>query len=318
MVEIGFTLSSEEFGPTDLVRIARLAEEAGFTFALISDHYHPWTDRQGQSPFVWTVIGGVAQATERLQLGTGVTCPTVRIHPAVIAQAAATAASIMPGRFFFGVGSGENLNEHILGGRWPSADVRQEMMEEAIEIIRLLFQGGSKSHRGRYFEVENARIYTLPERPPPIMVAAAGRRAAERAARIGDGLIGTRPDLDLLSAFEKNGGQEKPRYGQIHVCWAEDEATARKTALEVWPNAAIPGELGQELPLPRHFEQTAQNVTEEDVAESVVCGPDPERHIEAILEYATAGYDHVYVHQIGPDQEGAIRFYEHEVLPKIG
>jgi G6PDH family F420-dependent oxidoreductase len=317
MVEVGYAISSEEHWPNDIVRHARLAEEAGFGFALISDHYHPWVDRQGHSPFVWAVIGGISQATQRLRLGTGVTCPTIRIHPAIIAQAAATAGAMMPGRFFLGVGSGENLNEHILGDAWPEADVRQEMLEEAIAVIRLLWEGGTKSHRGRHYTVQNARIYTLPEQPVPIMVAAAGSKAAELAGRVGDGFVGTSPEAETIQAFEQAGGRGKPRFGQMTVCWAEDEASARKTALEFWPTGAIPGELGQELPMPAHFEQAAQLVTEEMIAESVVCGPDPQRHIDEIQSYVDAGYDHVYVHQVGPDQEGFIDFYQRQILPRF-
>ena len=315
MAEIGFTLSCEEHRPNALVRYARLAEEAGFTFALISDHFHPWTDRQGNAPFVWSVIGGVAQATERLVLGTGVTCPTMRIHPAIIAQAAATAADMMPGRFFLGVGSGEKLNEHIVGERWPSAIVRQDMLAEAIDVIRTLWQGGFQSYSGAYFTVEDARIYTLPEQLPPIMVAAAGPRSARLAGEVGDGLVSTAPNPQTVRQFDEAGGAGKPRYGQLTICWAEDEATARKTALEWWPTAAVPGELGQELPLPRHFEQAAKLVTEDAIAQAIVCGPDPQRHIDAIRQFTEAGFDHVFVHQVGPDQEGAIRFYQREILP---
>lgn len=319
MTEIGFSLSSEEHPPGDLVRYASRAEEVGFTFALISDHFHPWVDRQGHSPFVWSVLGGIAEATERLVVGTGVTAPIMRTHPAIIAQAAATTAAMMPGRFFLGVGTGENLNEHILGeSRWPPADERLEMLEEAIEVIRLLWQGGYQTHRGRFYSVQQARIYTLPEELPPIAVAAKGQKAANLAGRLGDALVGTGPDDEMMKAFDDAGGKGKPRYGQITVCWAEDEASARKTALEWWPNSAIPGELSTELALPRHFEQAAELVTEEKVAEGIVCGPDPERHLEAIREYANGGYDHVYVHQVGRDQEGFLRFYEAEVLPKLG
>jgi coenzyme F420-dependent glucose-6-phosphate dehydrogenase len=317
MTKIGYALSSEEHPPEDLVRYARRAEEVGFSFALISDHYHPWIDRQGNSPFVWSVIGGIAQVTQRLRLGTGVTCPTIRIHPAIIAQAAATSAVMMPGRFFLGVGSGENLNEHILGGYWPSADVRLEMLEEAVEVIRLLWKGGFQSHKGRHFSVENARVYTLPEEPPPIMVAASGQRAADLAGRIGDGLISTSPDPELRKSFEDAGGAGKTTYGQLHVCWSETEAEARKTAHEWWPNTSIKGELGQELPLPRHFEQAAEMLTEDDIAQKIVCGPDPERHLEQVHQFVEAGYDHVYVHQVGPDQEGFFHFYERELLPKL-
>jgi G6PDH family F420-dependent oxidoreductase len=316
MAEIGYALSCEEQTPTDLVRNAMRAEEIGFRFALISDHYHPWTDRQGQSAFVWSVIGAIAHATTRLELGTGVTCPTIRIHPAVIAQAAATSAAMMPGRFFLGVGSGENLNEHITGEYWPPADIRQDMLEEAVEIIRVLWEGGYQSYQGAYYTVENARIYSLPDEAPPIMVAAAGPKAADLAARVGDGLIGTAPESELIETFHTSGGNG-PIYGQLTVCWAPDEAAARKTAHEWWPNAAIPGELGQELPLPRHFQQAAGTLSEDDVAEAVICGPDPERHLEGIREFIKAGYSHVYVHQVGPDQEGFFNFYSSEVLPKL-
>ena len=311
--EIGYALSSEEHDPRDLVRFARLAEEQGFTYALISDHFHPWTDRQGQSPFVWAVVGAIAQATERLRLGTGVTCPTIRIHPAVIAHAAATATALMPGRFFLGLGTGENLNEHVLGDRWPEGAVRLKMLAEAIDVIRLLWEGGYQSHHGTYYTVEEARLYTLPDEPPPIMVAAAKAEAAQLAGTC-EGLIGTAPDAELLSEFDAAGGSGKPRFGQVTVCWAKDEAAARMSALEWWPNAALPGDLGQELALPRHYEQAAALVTEDDVAEKVVCGPDPDAHRAAIEEFAQAGYDHVYVHQVGPDQEGFLDFYGREIL----
>ncbi|HEX2031339.1 MAG TPA: TIGR03557 family F420-dependent LLM class oxidoreductase [Actinomycetota bacterium] len=317
MAEIGYTLSSEEQGPRELVRNAARAEEVGFTFALISDHFHPWTDRQGHSPFVWGVVGAVADATERLRLGTGVTCPTIRMHPAIVAHAAATAGCLMPGRFFLGLGTGENLNEHILGDRWPSIDQRLDMLEEAIDVIRLLWEGGQQTHRGRYYTVEQARIYDLPDEAVPIVVAAKGDRATKLAASKGDGLVGVSPDADLIRTFEDAGGRGKPRYGQLHVCWAETEEQARKTAKEWWPNTSLPGELGVELPLPRHFDQAAEVVTEDQVAESVVCGPDADRHIEAIQAYLDVGFDHVYVHQVGPDQDGFFRIYERDVLPKF-
>lgn len=317
MIEIGYKLCSEEHGPRDLVRFARRAEEAGFTFAMISDHFHPWVDRQGESPFVWGVLGAVAQATERLRVGTGVTCPTMRIHPAIIAHAAATAAALMPGRFLLGVGTGENLNEHVLGQRWPPAEVRREMLEEALEVIRLLWQGGLKSHRGRYYTVENARLYTLPDEPPPILIAASGEKAAELAGRRGDGLIATSPAKKLIREFKAAGGGRKPRYAEVTVCWAEDEAAARRTARAVWPISGMAGPLTSELALPSHFEAAAEGVSEDAIAEDVVCGPDPKRHLEAIRQFAAAGYDHVWVHQVGPDQDGFLAFYEREILPRL-
>jgi G6PDH family F420-dependent oxidoreductase len=221
----------------------------------------------------------------------------------------------MPGRFSFGVGSGENLNEHVLGDVWPSADERLEMLEEAIDVIRQLWDGGLTTYRGIHYRVENARIYTLPEQPPPIIVAATGPQAASLAASVGDGLCAPSPDKGVVSAYFEAGG-DGPRYGKLTICWAEDEAEARRTAFRAWPQTVIPGQASQELPLPKHFEDVAKLATEEKVAESIVCGPDVDRHVEAIRAFAEAGFGHVAVHQVGPDQEGMIRFYRQQVLPR--
>lgn len=233
MVEIGYKLSSEEHGPADLVRLARRAEEAGFTFASISDHIHPWTDQQGHSPSVWPMIGAIAQATERLTIGTGVTCPTIRTHPAIVAHAAATAACLLPGRFFLGVGSGENLNEHILGDRWPRAAVRREMLAEAIEVMRTLWKGGNRNHEGKHYQVENARIYDLPDERIPLYVAASGERVVELAGRAADGLIALAPDDELLSKFDEAGGKGKPRLAEVQVLYGDSEDEALKKAVEL-------------------------------------------------------------------------------------
>jgi G6PDH family F420-dependent oxidoreductase len=316
-MKLGHALSSEEHGPAQLVGNARRAEAAGFEFALISDHFHPWTDRQGQSPFVWGVIGAIAQATDNLELGTGVTCPTIRTHPAIVAHAAATSAALMPGRFFLGVGSGENLNEHVLGDRWPPVVERLDLLEEAIEVIRELWTGKLVSHRGEHYTVENARLYTLPDEPPPLVVAAAGPRSADIAARLGDGLVGVAPDEELVQAFERSGGSG-PRYGQVQVCWAPEEQEAKETALKWFPNIALPGDLSQELAQPAHFEQASELLGEDDMAEIVACGPDPDRHVEMIRRFADAGFDRLYIHQIGPEQEAAIDFYAREVMPRLG
>jgi coenzyme F420-dependent glucose-6-phosphate dehydrogenase len=315
VTKLGYTLSSEEFDAPSLVAQAERAERAGFAFASVSDHFHPWVDEQGESPFVWGTLGAISQRTERIELMTGVTCPTVRIHPAIVAQAAATAASLLPGRFSLGVGSGENLNEHIVGGGWPGVVVRQERLEEAIEVIRGLWEGRLMSHRGKHFTVENARIYSLPDELPPLLVAVAGERSVEIAARASDGLVGTAPVAESLQQFRSEGGEGKPTYGQLHVCWAEDEEAAKRLALKQWPNGAISGSHFLELPLPAHFEEATEMLDPDDIAESVVCGPDPERHRAAIQEYVDAGYDHVYIHQVGPDQDGFFDFYEREVLP---
>jgi G6PDH family F420-dependent oxidoreductase len=318
MVAIGYKLSCEEHGPSDLVSYARQAEEAGFTFAMLSDHYHPWIAEQGQSPFVWSVIGGIARATERLQIGTGVTCPLIRMHPAIIAQAAATAAAMLPGRFLLGVGTGESLNEHILGDYWPPAATRRAMLEEAVAVLRLLWQGGMRSHQGPYYTVENAQLYTLPEQPPAVLVAASGVHSARLAGRVGDGLITVGVDAKLVDRFTAAGGMGKPRYTELNVCWAAEEAEARRLARARWPIAGLPGgALLSDLRLPAHFAQAAKAVTEDDVAQAVVCGPDPARHIAAITQAAELGYTHVWVHQIGPDQAGFFQFYAQEVLPKF-
>lgn len=315
MVEIGLALSSEEHGPNALVEQARRAEDSGFGFAVISDHFHPWIDQQGQSPFVWAVLGGIARETSRMQVGTGVTCPLIRIHPVLVAQAAATAASMFEGRFFLGVGTGERLNEHVLGDRWPPAPERLAMLEEAIGIFRLLWEGGTRSFEGRYYRVEQARIYTLPESPSPIVMAASGRTSAQVAGRLCDGLIATAPARPVVEAFESSSGARKPRYGQLHVCWADTVERAEETALEWWPTAGFPPVTNSELPTPAQFEQIAKTVSPEALRKQMVLGPDPERYLSAITEYARAGFDHVYIHQAGPDVEGFLRFAEREILP---
>jgi G6PDH family F420-dependent oxidoreductase len=317
MTQFGYALSSEEHTPTDLVRNAARAERAGFDFATISDHFHPWIDNQGHSPFVWSVLGGIAQVTERLTVGTAVTCPTIRTHPAIIAQAAATVADMLPGRFFLGLGTGEQLNEHITGERWPSADERRDMLEEAIEVIRDLWTGEMVSHEGRYFTLVDARLYTLPAELPPVYVGASGPRAAALAARVAEGLISTSPNAEVVRAFEEAGGASMPRLGQVTVCWHRDEAEARRIARHYWPTSAVPGELTQELPLPRHFEQAAEPVTEEQLASQIICGSDVSRHVDGFKRYVEAGYTHVYVHQVGPEQDAFFEAYEREVLPQL-
>ena len=307
MPEIGYTLASEDWSPSDLVALAQRAEEVGFEYALVSDHIHPWVDNQGHSPFVWSTIGGISQATERLRVGTGVTCPLIRVHP----------ACLMPGRFFLGVGTGENLNEHVLGNRWPAPDERIEMLEEAIEVLRLLWEGGEQTHRGKHYTVDHCRIYDLPDDSIELAVAASQPIAAELAGRLGDAFITTSPDAELAKTFESAGGNGKPKYGQLHVCYGDDEEECKRLAAELWPNIAMQGSLGQELPRPEDFEQVAGMVSPDDLGEAIPCGPDADRHREAIKEYEDAGYDHVFVHQIGPDQEAFFGFYESEILARV-
>jgi coenzyme F420-dependent glucose-6-phosphate dehydrogenase len=316
-MELGVGFSSEELGPNEIVRCAALAEEVGFTTAWVSDHFHPWIDAQGESPFVWSVLGGVATATERIRVGTGVTCPTIRMHPAIIAQATATTQRMFDGRFWFGVGSGEALNEHILGDKWPEADLRLEMLEEAIEVIRALWRGEQHSHRGTHYTVENARIYTLPENAPPIMVSAFGAKSRDLAARVGDGLVSTKPDRELTAAFAKAAGADKPKLAQVKVAWAPTEAEAADLVFERWPTSGLAGELSQELATPAHFEQAVSVLHKEDVVENFALGPDAAPHVDAIRTYVDAGYDEIYVTQVGPRQEEFLRFYERDVLPEF-
>jgi G6PDH family F420-dependent oxidoreductase len=316
-IEVGYWLSSEEHGPRALVDAAVRAEAAGFERAMISDHLHPWTPTQGQAPFVWGVLGAIAQATDRLHLATGVTAPIIRTHPAIVAHAAATAAVLLEGRFELGLGTGERLNEHVVGTPWPRAGIRRRMLAEAIDVIRDLFGGEEVNHEGEHFRVEHAQLFTLPSAPPPILVAASGRRSAQLAGEKADGLISLAPTPNLIEAFERSGGSGKPRIGQVHVCWAATEDEARRTALRWWPNGGVPGRLNSELARPGDFAALADLVTEDAVADAVVCGPDPEAHHRAVARFGAAGYDRVYVHQVGPDQEGFLDFWTREVAPAI-
>ena len=317
-MKIGYFLSCEEYAPQQLLEQARLARAAGLDRLWISDHFHPWIDEQGQSAFVWSVIGALSQAAPGMHVTTGVTCPTVRIHPAIIAQAAATSAVMLEGRFALGVGSGEALNEHILGDHWPEADVRLEMLEEAIEIMRGLWEGGQFSHDGRHYVVENARIYTLPERPPDILVSGFGPKAVELAARVGDGYCAVMPERELVERFRTGGGGDKLVQGGTKVCYGPDADECVKTVHRLWPNEGLPGELAQILPTPSHFEQAATLVTEDMIREAVPCGPDVGALVETFQAFADAGFDELYVQQIGDRQAEFFAVLEQEILPQIG
>jgi G6PDH family F420-dependent oxidoreductase len=316
MSEVGYTLSSEEFGPNELVEFASRAETTGFDFLGISDHFHPWLEAQGEAPFVWSTLGGVAEATETVDVGVGVTCPTIRIHPANVAQAVATVASMLNDRrFFFGVGTGERLNEHVTGEHWPAHGVRLAMLREAVELIRQLWEPGQTNYHGTHYTVENARIFTRPAELPPICVSAFGEQTARAAAEFGDGFWSVGPQGDLLDAYRDNDGTGTS-LTQIHVCYAETEDEAVSTAHEHWANSALAGELGQELATPAHFEQATEMVSEADIRDgSILTDPDPEAHVEEIQSCFDAGFDRVYVHQIGDDQGSFFEFYEEEVLP---
>ena len=315
-MQYGYKLSAEGFGPNELVRQAQQAEASGFDFVEISDHFHPWLDSQGHSPFAWSVLGSIAAKTTRLGLATGVTCPTVRYHPAIIAQAAATLAILSDGRFTLGIGSGERLNEHVVGRGFPAVAERQDMLREALEIIRLLWSGGYHSYRGEYLDLEDARVFDLPDELPVIAVAAGGPDAAKLAADLGDGMFGTEPRAELFGAYHGAGGSG-PTYGEVGLAWAEDESSAVKAAFESSRWSLTGWKVMSELPNPANFEASAQFVREEDIAKQMPCGPDTAKHLEAIREYEAVGYDHVVLANNGPDPDGFMDFFERELKPAL-
>lgn len=315
MTKFGYFLSAEELSPAELVRAGQQAVDAGFDRLWISDHYHPWTQEQGESAFVWSVLGALAATTDA-RLTTAVTCPTDRIHPAVIAQAAATTASLAPGRFSLGLGSGERLNEHILGGLWPPATIRLERLAEAVDVIRQLWSGETITHRGTHYTVDAARIFSLPAEPPPILISGFGPEATSLGADIGDGYINVQPDRELVAAYRSAGGTG-PAQGGVKICWAESADDAAKTAYRLWGFQGIGGQSAQELPSWTEFESLAEASSPEQVAEQVPCGPDPEHAATEIRKFIEAGFDEVYISQMGPDQAGGIAFIADEVLPLL-
>ncbi|MDA8372399.1 MAG: TIGR03557 family F420-dependent LLM class oxidoreductase [Nocardiopsaceae bacterium] len=317
MVRIGYTLSTEEHGPRELIAQAKQAEQAGFAALWISDHFHPWLDVQGHSPFVWSVIGAIGEVTS-LPIATSITCPIMRIHPAIIAQAAATSGALARGGFALGVGTGEALNEHIFGDPWPPAAKRRAMLEEAVALMRELWDGGLVTRDGEFFTVENARLYTLPDRPPPVYVSAFGPKSAETAGRIGDGLVTMGPDPEVIKIFRESGGAGKPIQGGFKASVGDDAEEAAAYARERWPNDALPGEVGQLLPLPRHYQQlTDELITPERLRKMMPCGPDPEEHLAALRPYIEAGVDDVFVNQVGKRQDQFFEFYAEKILPQV-
>jgi G6PDH family F420-dependent oxidoreductase len=314
-MQIGYFLSTEEYSPDALLAQARAADEAGFAALWISDHFHPWNDKQGNSPFVWSMIGAISQVCA-LPVTTAVTCPTVRIHPAIVAQAAATSGQLTGGRFVLGVGSGEALNEHILGDPWPTVDTRLEMLEEAVALIRQLWTGEVVTWEGKHYRIDHARIYTLPESPLEIYLSGFGPKAIDLAARIGDGFISTVPDADHVNRFKKASG-DKPAHAGAKVAFAPTQEEGWEHAHRLWPNAGLPGELAQVLPTPEHFEQASQLVTEDSTQKSVVAGHDPDEHLRQIKTYRDAGYDALYLANMGPHYREMIEFYGEHILPAL-
>ena len=315
-MRIGYHLSSEELDPISMVRCAARAEQVGFGFITVSDHYHPWTRRQGQSPFVWAVLGGIAAVTNRVDVGTAVTCPTTRVHPAVIAQAAATAAVMMPGRFFLGVGTGEALNEHILGDRWPSSGVRREMLEEAVEVMRLLWRGGPQSHVGAHYTVEQATVFTLPEQPPPIIVSGFGRHSIDLAARVGDGYMNTKPDAEAVGRYRQGGG-EGLCYGKMDVALADTERPRVPSRSRPGPPARL-AVSSVRCCRCRRTSKPPRRWSARTTSPSRSCATRTRRRIStASAEYGEAGYDRVVVQQVGVDQDRFLDMYAESVLPSF-
>ncbi|MBF0663043.1 MULTISPECIES: TIGR03557 family F420-dependent LLM class oxidoreductase [unclassified Rhodococcus (in: high G+C Gram-positive bacteria)] len=315
-MKFGYKLAAEAFGPAELVRQAVAAEAAGFDFVEISDHYHPWLDVQGHSPFAWSVLGAIAARTDTVGLATGVTCPTIRYHPAIIAQAAATVSLLSDGRFSLGVGSGERLNEHVVGLEYPSIRHRQVMFRESLEIIRLLWSGGYHSYDGEYLQLDEARVFDLPEVLPDIVVAAGGPDAARLAAEYGDGLFTTEPSSELVETYRSAGGTG-PRYAEMSVAWAPNADDAADAALRTNRWGVTGWKVMSELPNPVNFAAATETVRREDMLENFVCGSEPEAYLDLARTHADAGYDHLVFMNAGPDPDGFLSFFRTELLESL-
>jgi G6PDH family F420-dependent oxidoreductase len=318
MVEWGYTMMCEQTGPRALVDDVIRAEQAGFDFSVISDHYFPWLDEMGHSPYAWSVLGAAAWATERIGLMTYVTCPTFRYHPAVVAQKAATVQLLSQGRFTLGLGAGENLNEHIVGGGWPGADIRHERLVESVEIIRALFDGGYVNYRGQHFQAESAKLWDLPDSPPPIGIAVSGKQSCDLAGRLADVMIAVEPEASLIEMFDAAGGSGKPRVGQVPVCFDDDRDAGMKRAHSLFRWFGGGWKVNAELPGPAGFDAASQYVTPEDVAEQIPCGRDVDEFVEKIRPFADAGFSHVALVQIGGEhQQSFTEWAKAELLPKL-
>ena len=317
MVALGYTMMCEQRSPKDLVRDAVLAEQAGFDFSVISDHFHPWVEAQGHSGYAWSILGAVTQATERLPLMTYVTAPIIRYHPAVVAQKAATMAILADGRFRLGLGAGEQLNEHVVGRGYPPVDVRHEMLVEAVEIIRQLFAGGYVTYHGKHYNVDGAKLFDRPETPPAIGIAVSGKRSCGIAGRMADLVVAIEPKAELVQMFNEAGGAGKPAVGQIAVCWGPDEAACVKLAHEQFGWSLGGWKIQAELPNTVNFEAFTQAVTPEQVAQKVPCGPDPERIVQSVKQFVDAGYTEVALVQIGPRQPEFCDLFARELAPAL-
>ena len=317
MLQFGYKLMSEEHGPRDLVENAARAEMAGFDFVSLSDHFHPWLEAQGHASFAWSVLGAIARATKTVQITTGLTCPIIRYHPAIIAQAAATVALLSGDRFTLAVGAGERLNEHVTGAAWPSTPARHAMLSEAIDIFRLLWTGEVHTHKGEHFEINHARLYDPPEKQIPVIVGVSGEGGIKLAAEKADGIMATEPKKALTEGYKQRSKTSGPCYSEVALAYAPSEKAALKLAKERFSFSALAWDVNSELPNVEGFEAAAKFIREEDLAETIACGPDPERHIEAIKKHIDAGFDHICLVGIGPDQKGFCEFFENELSPRL-
>jgi G6PDH family F420-dependent oxidoreductase len=318
-MRVGYTLMTEQAGPKELVRHAVAAERAGFDFEVSSDHYFPWLDAQGHSPYAWSVLGAVSQVTERVDLMTYVTCPTMRYHPAVVAQKAATVGLLSDGRFTLGLGAGESLNEHIVGRGWPPANVRQEMLVEAIGIIRQLLDGGYVDYSGEHFRVDSAKLWDRPEQGVPLAVAVSGRQGVDLFAPLADAMIAVEPDPELSPAWNEAGGAASARrIGQLPVSYGTDRGAAVARAHEQFRWFGGGWKVNAELPGPPAFAAASQFVTADDVAKSIPCGSDVDAIVAGVAAFADAGFTDVALVQIGGDQQDPFfTFAEKELLPAL-
>ena len=303
MTRFGYTLMTEQSGPKDLVRYAVAAEQQGFDFEVSSDHYSPWLVSQGHSPYAWSVLGAVAHATERVELATYITCPTMRYHPAVVAQKAATMQLLADGRFILGLGSGENLNEHVIGEGWPAVDQRHDLLAEAIEIIRELHTGELVTYQGEYFRVDSARIWDMPDDPVPIAVAVSGHKSLELFAPLGDHLISTKPEKELIDGWRELRGSESRSIGQIPICWDPDRDAAIARAHDQFRWFVGGWHINADLPTPAGFSAASRFVRPEDVAASIACGPDLDEIAERIRPFIDAGYTDIALMQVGDEKQ---------------
>ena len=317
MVKFGYKLMTEEHGPAALIDNAVRAEGAGFDFVSISYHFHPWFEAQGHAPFAWSVLGAIAHATSKIGIATGLTCPILRYHPVIIAQAAATIAVLSNGRFTLAIGAGERLNEHVTGARWPSIPERHAMLGEAADILRALWSGGVQNMKGDYFIVDHARLYDLPDKPPLLVIGVSGEASIALAAEKADGIMATEPDAELVKGFRGKGKKKGPAYAEALLAYAPTQEEGLRIAHERFRFSAFGWAVNSELPSVEGFEAAGQFVRPEDIADSIAAGPDVDQHVAAVRKYVDAGFDHIVLTCPGDDQQGFIDFFEKKLRPRL-